>query len=129
MTLHPHDGTPPSRQREPPASSAGHGRIGKHRKHSGGRGNASVTYHHHILFDKYHPRYFDKVGMPYSNMLRNKFYYHFRESQLNHACRLASQLPLPSRYPPCWGSQRHSQRYSFHHPPVGDHSGTGDHLS
>ncbi|KAI5391649.1 60S ribosomal protein L27a-3, variant 4 [Lathyrus oleraceus] len=35
--------------------SAGHGRIGKHRKHPGGRGNAGGMHHHRILFDKYHP--------------------------------------------------------------------------
>merc|ERR1712203_350848 len=43
--------------------SAGHGRIGKHRKHSGGRGNAGGQHHHRINFDKYHPGYFGKVGM------------------------------------------------------------------
>ena len=41
--------------------SAGHGRIGKHRKHPGGRGNAGGQHHHRILFDKYHPGYFGKV--------------------------------------------------------------------
>ncbi|CAN7043110.1 unnamed protein product [Brassica oleracea var. botrytis] len=40
--------------------SAGHGRIGKHRKHPGGRGNAGG--------------YFGKVGMRYFHKLRNKFY-------------------------------------------------------
>merc|ERR1711991_749879 len=43
--------------------SAGHGRIGEHRKHSGGRGNAGGQHHHRINFDKYHPGYFGKVGM------------------------------------------------------------------
>ena len=38
--------------------SHGHGRIGKHRKHSGGRGNAGGQHHHRINFDKYHPSYF-----------------------------------------------------------------------
>jgi large subunit ribosomal protein L27Ae len=37
--------------------------VGKHRKHPGGRGNAGGQHHHRILFDKYHPRYFGKVGM------------------------------------------------------------------
>lgn len=32
--------------------SAGHGRIGKHRSHPGGRGNAGGQHHHRILFDK-----------------------------------------------------------------------------
>ncbi|XP_042976754.1 uncharacterized protein LOC122307745 [Carya illinoinensis] len=31
-------------------------------------------HHHHILFDKYHPGYFGKVGMRYFHKLRNKFY-------------------------------------------------------
>jgi len=41
----------------------GHGRVGKHRKHPGGRGNAGGQHHHRILMDKYHPGYFGKVGM------------------------------------------------------------------
>jgi len=41
--------------------SAGHGRIGKHRKHPGGRGNAGGQHHHRINYDKYHPGYFGKV--------------------------------------------------------------------
>mmetsp|Transcript_99880 Transcript_99880/g.138793 ORF Transcript_99880/g.138793 Transcript_99880/m.138793 type:complete len:146 (+) Transcript_99880:20-457(+) len=43
--------------------SAGHGRVGKHRKHPSGRGNAGGQHHHRILFDKYHPGFFGKVGM------------------------------------------------------------------
>uniref|UniRef100_A0A8C3RSR6 Large ribosomal subunit protein uL15 n=1 Tax=Chelydra serpentina TaxID=8475 RepID=A0A8C3RSR6_CHESE len=43
--------------------SHGHGHIGKHRKHPGGRGNAGGMHHHRINFDKYHPGYFGKVGM------------------------------------------------------------------
>ncbi|KAL1548102.1 hypothetical protein AAHA92_16379 [Salvia divinorum] len=31
---------------------AGHGRIGKHRKHLGVQGNAGGMHHHRILFDK-----------------------------------------------------------------------------
>ena len=42
--------------------SAGHGRIGKHRKHPGGRGMAGGQHHHRIAMDKYHPGYFGKVG-------------------------------------------------------------------
>lgn len=41
--------------------SHGHGRVGKHRKHPGGRGNAGGQHHHRINFDKYHPGYFGKV--------------------------------------------------------------------
>lgn len=43
--------------------SHGHGRIGKHRKHPGGRGNAGGMHHHRINFDKYHPGYFGKVHL------------------------------------------------------------------
>eukprot|EP01066_Platyproteum_vivax_P007792 Platyproteum_vivax@DN3135_c0_g1_i1.p1 len=43
--------------------SAGHGRVGKHRKHPSGRGKAGGQHHHRIWFDKYHPGYFGKVGM------------------------------------------------------------------
>merc|ERR1712093_115882 len=43
--------------------SAGRGRVGKHRKHPGGCGNAGGQHHHRINFDKYHPGYFGKVGM------------------------------------------------------------------
>jgi len=54
--------------------SAGHGRIGKHRKHPGGRGNAGGQHHHRIMWDKYHPGYFGKVGMRYFHKLKNKFH-------------------------------------------------------
>lgn len=30
----------------------GYGRVGKHRKHPGGRGNAGGQHHHRINFDK-----------------------------------------------------------------------------
>ncbi|EAA00079.5 60S ribosomal protein L27a [Anopheles arabiensis] len=51
--------------------SHGHGRIGKHRKHPGGRGNAGGMHHHRINFDKYHPGYFGKVGMRNFHLNRN----------------------------------------------------------
>eukprot|EP00008_Paramoeba_atlantica_P013076 CAMPEP_0201474764 /NCGR_PEP_ID=MMETSP0151_2-20130828/185_1 /ASSEMBLY_ACC=CAM_ASM_000257 /TAXON_ID=200890 /ORGANISM="Paramoeba atlantica, Strain 621/1 / CCAP 1560/9" /LENGTH=148 /DNA_ID=CAMNT_0047854659 /DNA_START=40 /DNA_END=486 /DNA_ORIENTATION=+ len=51
--------------------SAGHGRVGKHRKHPGGRGNAGGQHHHRINFDKYHPGYFGKVGMRHYHHTRN----------------------------------------------------------
>ncbi|KAK4801110.1 hypothetical protein SAY86_021597, partial [Trapa natans] len=35
---------------------------------------AGGMHHHRILFDKYHPGYFGKVGMRYFHKLRNKFY-------------------------------------------------------
>ena len=48
--------------------SAGHGRIGKHRKHPGGRGNAGGQHHHRIMMDKYHPGYFGKVGKSFAKL-------------------------------------------------------------
>ena len=54
--------------------SHGHGRIGKHRKHPGGRGNAGGQHHHRINFDKYHPGCFGKVGMRYYHKTMPKFY-------------------------------------------------------
>ncbi|KAM6937907.1 large ribosomal subunit protein uL15 [Xenentodon cancila] len=54
--------------------SHGHGRVGKHRKHPGGRGNAGGLHHHRINFDKYHPGYFGKVGMRHYHLKRNTSY-------------------------------------------------------
>nr|XP_061812844.1 large ribosomal subunit protein uL15-like [Nerophis lumbriciformis] len=54
--------------------SHGHGRVGKHRKHPGGRGNAGGMHHHRINFDKYHPGYFGKVGMRHYHLKRNTKY-------------------------------------------------------
>jgi large subunit ribosomal protein L27Ae len=54
--------------------SAGHGRVGKHRKHPGGRGNAGGQHHHRIMMDKYHPGYFGKVGMRHFNIRKNKYF-------------------------------------------------------
>merc|ERR1711962_1086819 len=52
--------------------SHGHGRVGKHRKHPGGRGNAGGQYFHRINFDKNQPGYFGKVGMRTFHLKRNK---------------------------------------------------------
>ncbi|KAI0252513.1 ribosomal protein L18e/L15P [Lactifluus subvellereus] len=51
--------------------SAGHGRVGKHRKHPGGRGLAGGQHHHRTNLDKYHPGYFGKVGMRHFHLTRN----------------------------------------------------------
>ncbi|KAI1176495.1 60S ribosomal protein [Nemania sp. FL0916] len=51
--------------------SAGKGRVGKHRKHPGGRGMAGGQHHHRTNIDKYHPGYFGKVGMRRFHLLRN----------------------------------------------------------
>ncbi|XP_059551294.1 large ribosomal subunit protein uL15-like [Myotis daubentonii] len=58
--------------------SHGHGCIGKRRKHpgggggGGGHGNAGGLHHHRINFDKYHPGYFEKVGMRHYPLKRNQ---------------------------------------------------------
>ena len=52
----------------------GYGRVGKHRKHPGGRGNAGGQHHHRTNFDKYHPGYFGKVGMRYFGLKRNQYH-------------------------------------------------------
>merc|ERR1712060_208590 len=54
--------------------SHGYGRIGKHRKHPGGRGNAGGQHHHRIMWDKYHPGFFGKVGMRHYHKLKNTFH-------------------------------------------------------
>ena len=54
--------------------SFGHGRVGKHRKHPGGRGNAGGLLHHRTLFDKYHPGYFGKVGMRVFHLKKNIYF-------------------------------------------------------
>jgi large subunit ribosomal protein L27Ae len=52
----------------------GHGRVGKHRKHPGGRGKAGGQHHHRINFDKYHPGYFGKVGMRHFHLRKNGYF-------------------------------------------------------
>jgi len=54
--------------------SAGHGRVGKHRKHPGGRGNAGGIHHLRINFNKYHPDHFGKAGMRHFHLKRNQYY-------------------------------------------------------
>ena len=54
--------------------SLGYGRVGKHRKHPGGRGKAGGQHHHRINFDKYHPGYFGKVGMRHFHLRRNVYF-------------------------------------------------------
>uniref|UniRef100_A0A6B2LQ37 Large ribosomal subunit protein uL15/eL18 domain-containing protein n=1 Tax=Arcella intermedia TaxID=1963864 RepID=A0A6B2LQ37_9EUKA len=54
--------------------SAGKGRVGKHRKHPGGRGNAGGLQHNRINFDKYHPGYFGKKGMRHLHYKKNQYF-------------------------------------------------------
>mmetsp|Transcript_43324 Transcript_43324/g.60171 ORF Transcript_43324/g.60171 Transcript_43324/m.60171 type:complete len:89 (+) Transcript_43324:39-305(+) len=51
--------------------SHGHGRVGKHRKHPSGRGNAGGLTHHRNLFWRYHPGYFGKLGMRVFHLKKN----------------------------------------------------------
>jgi len=55
-------------------TQVGYGRVGKHRKHPGGRGNAGGQHHHRINYDKYHPGYFGKVGMRHFHLTHNKYF-------------------------------------------------------
>jgi large subunit ribosomal protein L27Ae len=54
--------------------SCGGGRIGKHRKHSGGRGNAGGLQHNRTAMDRYHPGYFGKKGIRVFALQRNKLH-------------------------------------------------------
>ena len=52
----------------------GFGRVGKHRKHGGGRGNAGGMHHLRILFDRFHPGHFYKIGMRQFHKNKNEAY-------------------------------------------------------
>nr|ALS04637.1 60S ribosomal protein L27a [Pseudodiaptomus poplesia]ALS04792.1 60S ribosomal protein L27a [Pseudodiaptomus poplesia]AQS22800.1 60S ribosomal protein l27a [Pseudodiaptomus poplesia] len=71
--------------------SHGHGRIGKHRKHPGGRGNAGGQHHHRINFDKYHPGYFGKVGMRNFHVHPNMSIHHCPAINLDKLWTLVSE--------------------------------------
>jgi large subunit ribosomal protein L27Ae len=54
--------------------SCGGGRVGKHRKHSGGRGMAGGLQHNRTAMDRYHPGYFGKKGIRVFALQRNKLF-------------------------------------------------------
>jgi large subunit ribosomal protein L27Ae len=54
--------------------SCGGGRVGRHRKHSGGRGNAGGLQHNRTAMDRYHPGYFGKKGIRVFNLQRNRLH-------------------------------------------------------
>ena len=54
--------------------SCGGGRIGKNRKHSGGRGNAGGLTHNRTAMDRYHPGYFGKKGIRTFALQRNRLF-------------------------------------------------------
>eukprot|EP01007_Sphenomonas_quadrangularis_P000841 NODE_1696_length_784_cov_468.412245_g1417_i0.p2 GENE.NODE_1696_length_784_cov_468.412245_g1417_i0~~NODE_1696_length_784_cov_468.412245_g1417_i0.p2 ORF type:complete len:145 (-),score=25.11 NODE_1696_length_784_cov_468.412245_g1417_i0:265-699(-) len=68
--------------------SVGKGRIGKHRKHPSGRGNAGGQHHHRIMMDKYHPGYFGKVGMRHFHWKKN-----IAHNPTTNVNRLESMVP------------------------------------
>jgi large subunit ribosomal protein L27Ae len=55
--------------------SCGGGRVGRHRKHSGGRGNAGGLSHNRTAMDRYHPGYFGKKGIRVFNLQRNRLHF------------------------------------------------------
>eukprot|EP00842_Homolaphlyctis_polyrhiza_P002860 jgi/Hompol1/3575/HPOL_003294-RA len=69
--------------------SAGHGRVGKHRKHPGGRGLAGGQHHHRINMDMFHPGYFGKVGMRHFHLTRNA--YHCKTLNIDKIWTLVSE--------------------------------------
>lgn len=53
----------------------GHGRVGKHRKHPGGRGMAGGQHHMRVWMDRFHPGYFGKVGMRHFHKTKNPSFF------------------------------------------------------
>eukprot|EP00826_Nyctotherus_ovalis_P000178 TRINITY_DN0_c2066_g1_i5.p3 TRINITY_DN0_c2066_g1~~TRINITY_DN0_c2066_g1_i5.p3 ORF type:complete len:137 (-),score=50.30 TRINITY_DN0_c2066_g1_i5:92-502(-) len=52
----------------------GYGRVGKHRKHPSGRGNAGGFHHMRTHFKKFHPGYFGKKGQRHLHLKRNQYF-------------------------------------------------------
>ena len=52
--------------------SHGKGRIGKHRKHPGGRGYSGGIHHERINVFKYHPGYHGKKGIRVFRLHKNR---------------------------------------------------------
>jgi large subunit ribosomal protein L27Ae len=69
--------------------SCGGGRVGKHRKHSGGRGNAGGLSHNRTAMDRYHPGYFGKKGIRVFNLQRNRL--HFPSINLDKVWTLVTE--------------------------------------
>jgi large subunit ribosomal protein L27Ae len=70
------------------SSFCGYGRVGKHKKHPSGRGNAGGMHQHRINFDKYHPGYFGKVGMRHYHKKANPTW-----KPAVNLCQLAKFIP------------------------------------
>merc|ERR1711939_1132513 len=54
--------------------SAGHGRVGKHRKHPGGRNMAGSKHHHKTYINRFHPGYFGKKGIRHFHKLKGRYH-------------------------------------------------------
>ncbi|GKT24258.1 Ribosomal protein L15 like protein [Aduncisulcus paluster] len=54
--------------------SAGHGRIGKHRCHPGGRGKAGGFHHHRTFMLKFHPGSLGKQGMRHYHVRAGEYH-------------------------------------------------------
>jgi large subunit ribosomal protein L27Ae len=54
--------------------SCGGGRVGRNRKHSGGRGNAGGLTHNRTAMDRYHPGFFGKKGIRVFHLKQNKLH-------------------------------------------------------
>lgn len=54
--------------------SNGHGRVGRHRKHPGGRGKAGGMHHERINMNKYHRGFYGKLGMRHYHLKRNQYH-------------------------------------------------------
>eukprot|EP01065_Artemidia_motanka_P005040 TRINITY_DN123_c0_g1_i4.p2 TRINITY_DN123_c0_g1~~TRINITY_DN123_c0_g1_i4.p2 ORF type:complete len:149 (+),score=42.68 TRINITY_DN123_c0_g1_i4:75-521(+) len=72
--------------------TVGYGRVGQHRKHPSGRGNAGGQHHHRIWMDKYHPGYFGKVGMRVFHFKRNASFVRSHKTTAN-VCDLGAMIP------------------------------------
>merc|ERR1712055_47254 len=74
--------------------SAGHGRIGKHRKHPGGKGNAGLLTHRRTRLCRYHPGLIGKIGIKKPNNSSG-----FRYSNATNIEKLAHHVPEEYRTP------------------------------
>ena len=55
-------------------TSMGYGRVGKHRKHPSGRGNAGGEHHQRINVFKYHPGKYGKKGVRVFRLHKNRVF-------------------------------------------------------
>jgi large subunit ribosomal protein L27Ae len=73
--------------------SHGRGRVGKHRKHPGGRGACGASTHMKTWFQKYHPDYLGTKGQRFYHIRKNTSW-----AKPISASRLWSLIPKETRY-------------------------------